>query len=61
MCIACEMAFFDMVEAMTPEAREKFLREQEEAARFACDAPPAEAPAPSRAEPSGPLVPCRSP
>ena len=22
MCIACEMAFFDMVEAMTPEARE---------------------------------------
>jgi hypothetical protein len=50
MCIACEMAFFDMVEAMTPEARERFLREQEEAARFACDAPPAEAPQPAEDE-----------
>ena len=43
MCLACEMAFFDMIEAMTPEAREKFLREQEEAARFACDTLPAPA------------------
>ena len=42
MCLACEMAFFDMLAAMTPEAREKFLREQE-AAGFACDAPPAPA------------------
>jgi hypothetical protein len=50
MCIACEMAFFDMVEAMTPEAREKLLREHEEAARFACDAPPAEAPQPAEDE-----------
>ena len=50
MCIACEMAFFDMVEAMTPEAREKFLRDQEEAARFACDAPPAEARQPAEDE-----------
>ena len=50
MCIACEMAFFDMVEAMTPEAREKFLREQEEAARFACEAAPAEAPPPAEDE-----------
>ena len=44
MCIACEMAFFDMIEAMTPEARERFLREQEEAARFACDPAPAALP-----------------
>jgi hypothetical protein len=44
MCIACEMAFFDMIEAMTPEARERFLREQEEAARFACDPAPAVSP-----------------
>jgi hypothetical protein len=37
MCIACEMGFWGMVEAMSPEAREQFLREQAE--RFACDAP----------------------
>jgi hypothetical protein len=47
MCIACEMGFWGMVEAMAPEAREQFLREQAE--RFACDAaeqavPPAIAP-----------------
>jgi len=36
MCIACEMGFWGMVEAMSPEAREQFLREQAE--RFACDA-----------------------
>jgi hypothetical protein len=38
MCIACEMGFWGMVEAMSPEAREQFLRDQAE--RFACDAPP---------------------
>jgi hypothetical protein len=48
MCIACEMGFWGMVEAMSPEAREQFLREQAE--RFACDAaeqavPPAIEPA----------------
>jgi hypothetical protein len=35
MCIACEMGFWGMVEAMSPEAREQLLREQAE--RFACD------------------------
>ena len=43
MCLACEMAFFDMLAAMTPEARDKLLREQEAEAGFACDAPPASA------------------
>jgi hypothetical protein len=42
MCIACEMGFWGMVEAMSPEAREQFLREQAE--RFACDAAPETAP-----------------
>ena len=50
MCIACEMAFFDMVEALPEETRARILREQEEAARFACDAPPAEAPLPAEDE-----------
>ncbi len=36
------MGFWGMVEAMSPEAREQFLREQAE--RFACDAPPEAAP-----------------
>ncbi len=40
MCIACEFGFLNMLEAMAPEARERFLREQEEAMRMACDAPP---------------------
>ena len=42
MCIACEMGFWAMVDALSPEAREKFLREQ--AAQFACDAPEAAPP-----------------
>jgi hypothetical protein len=42
MCIACEMGFWSMVDALSPEAREKFLREQ--AAQFACDVPEAAAP-----------------
>lgn len=40
MCIACEMGFWNMIDALPPEARERYLREQEEAARFACEAPP---------------------
>ena len=51
MCMACEMAFWDMLEALPEETREKILREQreqEEAARFACEAP-AETP-PNEAE-----------
>ena len=35
MCIACELDFFDMLEALPPEERERILRE--EAARFRCD------------------------
>jgi len=38
MCIACEMGFWGMVDALSPEAREQFLREQ--AQQFACEAPP---------------------
>ncbi len=45
MCIACEMGFWDMVEALPPETRERILRE--EAAQlntpFACDEPEATA------------------
>ena len=41
MCIACEMGFWDMVEALPPETRERILREEaaRQAAPFACDAP----------------------
>jgi len=45
MCIACEMAFMDMLAALSPEERERILRENEEAARFACEAPEGEPPA----------------
>ena len=37
MCIACEMGFWDMMDALPTEERERILRE--EAARFACEAP----------------------
>jgi hypothetical protein len=37
MCIACELGFWDMVQALPPETRERILRE--EVARMACDAP----------------------
>lgn len=36
MCIACEMNFWAMIDALPPEQREKILREQAE--RFACEA-----------------------
>jgi hypothetical protein len=39
MCIACELGFWSMMDALPPDARERILREQEEAAQFACDAP----------------------
>jgi len=48
MCIACEMAFLDMFEALSPEEREKILRE--EAARFACEAPEQTMPAANAAK-----------
>jgi hypothetical protein len=41
MCIACELGFWSMIDALPPETRERILREQEEAARVACEAPPA--------------------
>ena len=37
MCIACELSFWNMIDALPPEERERILREQAE--RFACDAP----------------------
>ncbi len=45
MCIACEMGFWDMVEQLPPETRERILREEEarlsaaQNAAFNCDAP----------------------
>ena len=39
MCIACEMAFMDMIETLPPAERERILRE--EAARFGAPAPTA--------------------
>ncbi len=35
MCIACELNFWNMIDALPPEDQERILREQ--AARFACD------------------------
>ena len=43
MCIACEMSFWDMIDALAPEERERILRA--EAARFGCDVPETELPA----------------
>ena len=40
MCIACEMSFWNMIDALPPEDQERILREQ--AARFACEAPESE-------------------
>jgi hypothetical protein len=39
MCIACELGFWGMMDALPAEARERILREQQAAARLACDAP----------------------
>jgi len=39
MCIACEIAFMDMLEHVSPEERTHILRERDKRARFACDAP----------------------
>ena len=51
MCIACELGFWSMIDALPEEARERILRDQREraeAARFGCDAP--QLPAASAAE-----------
>jgi len=42
MCIACELGFWSMIDALPEEARERILREQAE--RFACEAPQPAAP-----------------
>lgn len=44
MCIACEIAFMDMLEHVSEEERSRILRERNERARFACDAPDDEQP-----------------
>ena len=36
MCVACEMNFWNMIDALPPEDRERILREH--AARFECEA-----------------------
>ena len=48
MCIACEMSFWDMVEALPQDARERVLREEaaRQAEPFACDVPATVAPSP---------------
>jgi len=48
MCIACEIAFMDLLDALSPEERERILRENA-AARFACEAPASE-PSPANAD-----------
>jgi len=40
MCIACEMNFWAMIDALPEEERERILREQ--AQRFACETPKTE-------------------
>ena len=40
MCIACEMNFWAMIDALPPQDRERVLREQ--VARFECEAPASE-------------------
>jgi hypothetical protein len=47
MCIACEIGFWNMVDALSPEVRERILREQEESRRFGCEAPADQPAAPS--------------
>lgn len=44
MCIACELGFLGMLEALSPEERVRIVREHEQAMRFACEAPQDEAP-----------------
>jgi hypothetical protein len=42
MCIACELSFWNMIDALPPEDQERILREQ--AARFSCETPASERP-----------------
>jgi hypothetical protein len=54
MCIACELGFWGLIDALPSEARERILREQrereEQAARFACDPAPENAAPPAEGE-----------
>ena len=50
MCIACEMGFWSMIDALPSEARERILREQAKAAGFACETPQDEAAKPAEDE-----------
>jgi hypothetical protein len=53
MCIACELGFWSMIDALPEEARARILREQREradAARFACDPAPEAASPPAEGE-----------
>ena len=46
MCIACELNFWAMIDALPDDARERILRDR--VAQFACEAqPPADAPQPA--------------
>jgi hypothetical protein len=54
MCIACELGFWNMIDALPEEARERIFRQQREradAARFACDPAPEAAAPPAAGEP----------
>ncbi len=46
MCIACEVNFWSIIDALPPDDRERILREQ--AARFQCEADASEAPLPAQ-------------
>jgi hypothetical protein len=39
MCIACELGFWSMMDALPPDERERILREQAESNRLSCDVP----------------------
>jgi hypothetical protein len=51
MCIACELNFWNMIDALPPEERERILREQAE--QFSCEAsePPQPQPIPDERKP----------
>ena len=53
MCIACELNFWNMIDALPPEDQERVLREQ--AKRFACDTSEGE-PAPQPTDERKPAV-----
>ena len=52
MCIACELGFLNILDALSPEERERILHEHDEAMRLACEAP---------AQPAAPIKDERAP